>query len=57
MPLPAQPKSNRVPIQEAVLADRGVHHVYVTATTASKDVNELIDNSAAIHEAVRGAGL
>ncbi|MER7442842.1 LLM class F420-dependent oxidoreductase [Micromonospora avicenniae] len=41
----------------AVLAEGGVHHVYVTATMASKDVNELIDNSAAIHEAVRGAGL
>ncbi|TDC33749.1 LLM class F420-dependent oxidoreductase [Micromonospora sp. 15K316] len=41
----------------AVLAEGGVHHVYVTTTVASKDVNELIDNSAAVHEAVRGAGL
>ncbi|WP_127502993.1 TIGR03619 family F420-dependent LLM class oxidoreductase [Actinoplanes solisilvae] len=41
----------------AELVAGGVGHVYVTVATATRDVKELLDRAAELHEAVRGAGL
>jgi len=41
----------------AAVAEAGVSHVYVTASFVTSGVKELLDRTAEIYEAVRGAGL
>ncbi|WP_309238301.1 TIGR03619 family F420-dependent LLM class oxidoreductase [Actinoplanes aureus] len=41
----------------AALVEVGVEHVYVTLPAAVRDVDELIDRAAELHERVRAAGL